>query len=320
MDPNKFIIRCKNIKKLYDQNVYTFTEYTEEIEKLIAELSNSKIETNEEDFLLILVPLINDNILNSENLDKIKLILKRIYTVPVNHSKKLENKYVKVAIEIEKHPDEKKIEVKKTEDEIVFKNKSEQEFTHVNKNKSSKIYILSVLFLIFITFVYLIFNTDKVSLNKITSNSSDSKILTEENPKISLEHIEEENSTNVENRVLAILNSWIFDINNRNNIKKYYSENVNYYSWGIVSKSRLMTDKNSFYSMWDSFLITIENPEVRKISENIYNITYEKKASCSNNKTGKKYETKVKSILGLKRDGSNWLISEEIDELIYYKK
>ncbi|MBK7446142.1 MAG: hypothetical protein IPJ45_08980 [Ignavibacteria bacterium] len=87
MDPNKFIIRCINIKKLYDQNVYTFTEYTEEIEKLIAELSNSKIETNEEDFLLILVPLINDNILNSENLDKIKLILKRIYTVPVNHSK-----------------------------------------------------------------------------------------------------------------------------------------------------------------------------------------------------------------------------------------
>lgn len=76
MNPDNFINRINNIMKLYNQNVYSFTEYSEEIDKLISELSVSKIEANSEEFLLKIAPLVNDDIINLENLVRIKKILK----------------------------------------------------------------------------------------------------------------------------------------------------------------------------------------------------------------------------------------------------
>ena len=188
MEPDKFVIRCKNIKKLYDQNVYTFTEYSEEIEKLIDELSVSKIEINEEDFLLILVPLINESILNSENLDRIKLILKKNCISPINHINVSENKNDKINTESKKDSEENFVETIKKND-IVFEKKNVPNHTKKANINSTTIFVAILFILIFSFIFYLIFNADKVSNNLESSNksntSSSSNYETKKEPVIS---------------------------------------------------------------------------------------------------------------------------------------
>lgn len=129
----------------------------------------------------------------------------------------------------------------------------------------------------------------------------------------------EEINSNEEQSILTILNSWIEDINRRENLSNYYADKVNYYSIGVVPKSKILDDKRSFYNKWNSFLVTIESPVVKKINDGKFQCNYDKKSISSNIANDKRFENKVRSILILEMIGNSLLITEEKDETIYYK-
>lgn len=120
--------------------------------------------------------------------------------------------------------------------------------------------------------------------------------------------------------IKAKIKNWINDINNRNyDFINFYSPYVNYYSWGNTSKERVIGDKRNFFNNWDSFYLTISEPNIEKISDDKYLCAFDKTINSSNQENGKVYEAKVSSKLIFQKLQNNWLITDEVDETVYYK-
>lgn len=128
-------------------------------------------------------------------------------------------------------------------------------------------------------------------------------------------------SSNQSAAISKRVEDWINDINNRSSsIGLYYAPYVDYYSWGVVPKYRVLGDKNDFFKQWDTFYLEIKNPVTSKLSENKYLYTYDKKINSTNYFNGKVYEAKVHSRMILENENNEWLITEENDPEVYYKK
>jgi len=71
---NEFAAKFEKLKKLYETNILTFTEFTEQKEQRINELKNLIIHESLEDFLID-ISLFQQNYINDEELSKIKKII-----------------------------------------------------------------------------------------------------------------------------------------------------------------------------------------------------------------------------------------------------
>lgn len=70
-----FIEQMIKFKKLYDNEMLSFTEYTQMKAGLFEELEKYGVKESKSDFLLELSPLVSNNMINDEDLQKIKNIL-----------------------------------------------------------------------------------------------------------------------------------------------------------------------------------------------------------------------------------------------------
>ena len=196
---------------------------------------------------------------------------------------------------------------------------------NVSENKNyKKLFILIIVILSFII-AYFIFFTDK-NYTTEKSVSTDLSIkqkeleLKEKELKLKEKEMKLKNSPDESSLIKAQLKNWINAINNRNyDFINYYAPFVNYYSWGNASKDKVTGDKRNFFNNWDSFYMTISEPEIEKLGEDKYLCTYDKTINSSNQKNGKIYEAKVRSKLIFHRLQNNWLITDEDDENVYYK-
>jgi len=75
VNSSDFIEHIKKLKKLYDSEVLTFTEYSEKKGQLINELKELRLLEKKEDFLLNISGLSNSNIISTEELNAIKNII-----------------------------------------------------------------------------------------------------------------------------------------------------------------------------------------------------------------------------------------------------
>jgi len=75
INSKEFIIYLEKIKKLYDTDILTFTEFTENKEKFINELREKKLTERKEDFMLNISGLYKSNVINDEELVLIKEIV-----------------------------------------------------------------------------------------------------------------------------------------------------------------------------------------------------------------------------------------------------
>lgn len=195
-------------------------------------------------------------------------------------------------------------------------------FSHKKNYKT-----LFTLFIVILSLIiaYFIFFTDKNNTTE-KSVSTDLSIkqkeleLKEKELKLKEKEINQKNSAEESSLIKAQLKNWITAINNRNyDFINYYAPIVNYYSWEKVSKDKVTGDKRNFFNNWDSFYLTISEPETEKFSDDKYLCKYDKTINSSNKENGKVYEAKVRSKLIFQRLQNNWLITDEDDETVYYK-
>ena len=196
---------------------------------------------------------------------------------------------------------------------------------NVSHNKSYKILFILITVILSLVIAYFIFFKDK----NITTDKSDNSDLSlkqkelelkEKELKLKEKEMKLKNSSDESSLIKAQLKNWINAINNRNyDFINYYAPYVNYYSWRNASKDKVTGDKRDFFNNWDSFYLTISEPEIEKFSEDKYLCTYDKTINSSNQTNGKVYEAKVRSKLIFQRQQNNWLITDEDDETVYYK-
>ena len=67
-----FIEQLNKFKKLYDNNMLSFTEYESIKKQSINQLDSRNISEKSEDFLLELIPLIKSNVISEDDLEQIK--------------------------------------------------------------------------------------------------------------------------------------------------------------------------------------------------------------------------------------------------------
>jgi len=183
--------------------------------------------------------------------------------------------------------------------------------------------------LIFFILKNFVFNQDAILDNgknsMITNNEIDNlnqKELELKEKELILREKELELKSNQEESEIIKMNikNWINDLNNRNtNIGNYYDNIVNYYSWDNSSRDKVIGDKLSFYKNWDSFNLSISNSDIKQISDDRIECSYDKTINSSNISNGKVYDAKVRSRLIFKKNGNKWLITDEDDLSIYYK-
>lgn len=127
------------------------------------------------------------------------------------------------------------------------------------------------------------------------------------------------NNTTTDNSIKSIITEWIQATNNKEpNIDKYYADKVNYYSWGNVSKAKLMSDKKDFFKRWDYIKLSISNINCSQINIDECNCNYDKEFDCKNYTNGRHYNGKISSIITFKKIDGRWLIIKEVDGKTYF--
>lgn len=196
---------------------------------------------------------------------------------------------------------------------------------NVSHNKNYKILFIFITVILSLVIAYFIFFTEKNNTTE-KSVSTDLSIkqkeleLKQKELKLKEKEMKLKNSPDESSLIKVQLKNWISDINNRNyDFINYYAPYVNYYSWRNASKDKVTGDKRDFFNNWDSFYLTISEPEIEKLGEDKYLCTYDKTINSSNQTNGKVYEAKVRSKLIFQIIQNNWLITDEDDETVYYK-
>lgn len=119
--------------------------------------------------------------------------------------------------------------------------------------------------------------------------------------------------------ILNKLNSLIKETKQKKNeIRRFYADDVNYYKGGLISANKVMKDKISFFNRWDRIDLTIDNIKISRINNNKYVCYYDKNFLSESFSPYKSYSGKVKSYLIFEYIGGEWLITTENDEKIYY--
>lgn len=125
----------------------------------------------------------------------------------------------------------------------------------------------------------------------------------------------EKDVENIKNTVYKLISAF----NSKNSsIDKYYYTNVNYYSWGLTDRSKVIKDKIAFYNRWDFLNMNVDNFNVTRQPDDSYRCEYDKALESSNYTNGKNLSVKVRSVLIFRKESSEWLISEERDDKTYY--
>lgn len=101
-------------------------------------------------------------------------------------------------------------------------------------------------------------------------------------------------------------------------IMNLYSDPINYYYQGMKPKSKVTSDKMSFFKKWDYFDMSISNVSKEKISPSKYKFTFDNQFSVSSNASGKSMDAKTRNHLIFEKIDGTWLITEEIEEEQYY--
>ena len=72
----EFVKTIEKYKKLYDEDLFTYMEFSQKKEQLISDLENSIPSNRVEDFLISISPFIKNNAISQEELQKIKIAIK----------------------------------------------------------------------------------------------------------------------------------------------------------------------------------------------------------------------------------------------------
>jgi len=293
LNPENFILRCRNIKRLYDQNIYTFTEFSEEIDNLINELSNYEYHFNPEDFLLEISKLVNESILNSENLDRIKQIVKKNHSQNISVEGKSDKSNLTAKEEFKK-------KIKKEENNSVSNISKPDKTENVpEQNKNSTIKWSSILIIVIFLVIVLI-----VVLRENNNSEDESISSIIENSKTSSKDFKKEVTLS---EPCSIVKDWIVSLGN-SNFKRAYSFMIGK-RWGTLSnfqstKSYGGINKTKFLNCYDNYN-SYSSSEV--IAE------YEAYDPYNN-------DGKYKQKFFLEKTNSNWYITKiENIEIINYR-
>lgn len=311
MDIEVFIQRIHDCKKLYDDGINTYSEFLGHKSRLINELMCSQNKVNEIDFLLKINPLVMDFLLTQEELMQIKLDIARINKLndretvlpsPISNTKS----YIDV-IDSENYQ------------EPITKFSRPVTKTSVPNNTKHKFGPRTVLILLFIIIsASLIIYFKTVKENPETVNKSNSVVL--DNNQSNLKSDSDfTNSVNESDKI----SKKIYDIlkiteSKSDNLKSYYSQTIDYYTWGLTPIDKLWKDKTSFFKKWDEIKLTMSNPKIQKTSSTSYRAFFDKEFETKNFSKNILYKGKVKSIMEFDLNNGEWLIKTEKDELSYY--
>ncbi len=166
----------------------------------------------------------------------------------------------------------------------------------------------------------IIVNLNNSNYTNNTSQSGNEIVKEEKNIKgeenSDKKEIENENVS--KNNLKNILNKWITSIKKKEDLHQFYSEFVNYYKGGIISVDKVMQDKKKFYKTYDRIELNPENISVENLGNNKYKLIYDKSFECNNYQKAMSYNGKVKSNLVFVKANDEYLITEELDEKVYY--
>lgn len=191
----------------------------------------------------------------------------------------------------------------------------------LSKNKNfNRVFILFIPVLLLIFLYYIFFKDNEYSAKNEDSSSIILKQKELELKEKELQFREKEinSSGDYKHSIKNLLYDWINSIQNKNDISKYYSSEVNYYSGGIVPLSRILSDKARFYEKWDQRKFELSNIDIYEITNNKYKVVYDKAFDCMNSSNENVYNGKVRSVLIFENIRNRMLITDEHDEKIYY--
>lgn len=125
-------------------------------------------------------------------------------------------------------------------------------------------------------------------------------------------------SSNERKSISSFIFLWLSDIENNNNIDKYYAGRVNYFGSGNVPRAQVLADKNKFYDKWDKIVFKVENLEVNNLYDDKYECIFDKYFEVSNYSNNKIYKGKVQSKIDVEKIQDEYYILTEKDLKIYY--
>lgn len=192
----------------------------------------------------------------------------------------------------------------------------------VNKNFLAGVSLIFFCIILFIIYT-IVFKKDGKEVNgldekRVQAENLKQKELELKEKELQLREKEIASSNNNDNQLTIFLNNWISSHENGNDVSKFYSAVVYYYSAGFIPLNEVLDDKRIFFKKWDKRKFTFSNVSINSIDNNKRKIIYDKSFECENSTKKTFYNGKVRSVLVVQNFESEILINEEYDELIYY--
>lgn len=114
----------------------------------------------------------------------------------------------------------------------------------------------------------------------------------------------------IEKNITNLVYDWKMTTISKGDLTNFYAEKVNYYTWKLADKSKVLSDKKDFYKKWNKINIEIDDLQITNEQDKII-CSYIKTYSVSNEKDSQ--NGTIRSRLIFKKFNSKFLIVEEKD-------
>lgn len=305
-----FINKVRKNKKLYDEGIYNYTEFTQQTDDVINELQFKDMKFNKEDFLLDISSLVSETLINQEQLTKIKELISE----KGNESEQKINQEPDFILINEQKPEEEKFyervnptsNYQPKQTEPVF-NPSQPISQKTTSNAGVFLMIVGVAILGVIIYVSLGSNKNITSSTNTTSQNSSSN--TNSNTNTNTPSNTSNNTREILSEPCKTVNDWVLYLGSQNYYKAYNlmrGKKWGDYNFFNSTKSYGGISRTNFISCYTS-------------SNGSYNseVIAEYEAYDPYNSDGK-----YKQTFFLEKISSSWYIKDikNIDRTIYREK
>ena len=155
--------------------------------------------------------------------------------------------------------------------------------------------------------------------NKKIYNNTDGSSNTEQNSTINKSEVSNSNSPDESSVIETKFKEWINANNAKSrNLENFYASKIKYYTWNDVSVKAALNDKYKFFNKWDRINIGYANVNIKKLSDDKYQVTYDKSYNFEDNSLGNSDSGKIRSRLIFVKQNGRWVIVNESDDYVYY--